>query len=168
MKLFLAVILIIVTITGCIENHRIIDCADDKEPEICCYEKNKNEPIDNCIGSWKLVNDSCSYVCESKDEIVFPSEEDEYYKIIYENNTLFYEAIITKPTPCHNIEVNEKIINRTSVQVTIDMQIKSYKGVCIQVLKEEKVSGEIYVANLTYASLYLDGDLKYSQKINSK
>jgi len=73
------------------------------------------------------------------------SESDSRTTIDYSDGKLSYSHVVTKPTPCYLVEVEELIMESFPVQVRINLNVveNPETQVCIQVLTDETVTGEI-------------------------
>ena len=63
------------------------------------------------------------------------------YSVHYEAGDISYSATIFKPTPCHELEVNEQILESFPEQLRVDVVVKKTDGFCIQVIDEETIEG---------------------------
>jgi len=71
------------------------------------------------------------------------------YSVSYSQGKLSYFALVTKPTPCHLIEVGEAILESFPAQVHIKIDVVRDPEVelCAQVLTDELVTGEIDIGH---------------------
>jgi hypothetical protein len=68
-------------------------------------------------------------------------------EIVYADGVLRWAVEVEKPTPCHGVRVEERLLESYPVQVHVDLSIVSPPPgeVCIQVIAYEVVSGEIAI-----------------------
>lgn len=83
---------------------------------------------------------------EKIDDSRFEETTENVY-VKYENGMLSYKITIEKPTPCHIIVKDEKVMESYPVQVAVDLTFQSSNEICIQIISKETVEGEIYTGN---------------------
>ncbi len=107
---------------------------------------------------------SCS-IKEDLDDSKFEEISGNYY-VKYENGVLEYNALIEKPTPCHKIIKDEKIMESYPIQVVVDLNIKSSDEICIQVISEEKIEGIINTGHKPGSfTIRLNDEIVYSTNL---
>lgn len=83
----------------------------------------------------------CSPYCETPGGRKFEKQETEKYIVDFADSRLYYNFTVNKPTPCHEIFVDEQIMESYPVQVRIDVQVRDSGGMCAQVIQPENVTG---------------------------
>lgn len=99
-----------------------------------------------------------------------PGEMDKYF-VDYSDGTVIYNITQTKPTPCHEIIVDEQVMESYPVQIRLDIQIREPEEgtMCAQVIDTEKLSGKIEVGHKPgQFTVVVDGDEVYSSGFDSK
>lgn len=71
-------------------------------------------------------------------------ERGDGFQAHYENGALTYSATIMAPTPCHEVRVNELILESAPIQVRIEVDFTADpEEMCAQVITERTISGTI-------------------------
>ncbi len=113
--------------------------------------------IDGVLASEESVEEA-NGVPENDDGLVIGDED---FSAWYDDGLFRYFARIEKPTPCHQLEVEELIMESYPVQVrvNIDITYPDPELVCIQVIDVEEVHGSIDIDHVPASfSLYVNGE----------
>ncbi len=65
------------------------------------------------------------------------------YIVYYTEGDIVYNLTQTKPTPCHEIILDEQIMESYPEQIRLDIQIRDTGEICAQVISEEQLDGRI-------------------------
>ena len=87
------------------------------------------------------------------------------YYIKYENGVLEYSAKVTKPTPCHKVDIKEFIMESYPVQVEVSIEVLPDDSgmACVQVIDEETVEGTLEIGHKPGSfAIKLNGGRVYS------
>ncbi len=77
----------------------------------------------------------------------------------YEGDVYKYSGTVEKPTPCHKIQTDIVIKESYPEQVDIKITTTASDQICVQVISEEEISGEIKVSEDAVIDIYLNGEL---------
>lgn len=89
----------------------------------------------SCSTEKTVIDDGQTEITSDKVSVSYDSE----------SNMLSYAVEISKPTPCHEVDVTENIMESYPVQVQVSIDIKQPEGdqMCIQMIEMQTVEGEI-------------------------
>jgi len=94
----------------------------------------------------KLVEDKDDFFID--DDYFF--EDTGTYSVKYENGILEYSALVTKPTPCYEVDVQEFIMESYPVQVESLIEVSAPEPsdiMCIQVVDEELIERSLDIGH---------------------
>lgn len=77
----------------------------------------------------------------------------------YADNAFAYNGTVQKPTPCHSVETDLRIMESFPEQVELDINVVPTDEICAQVIDEEELSGEITVSEYASIRVYLNGEV---------
>ena len=109
------------------------------------------------------MNEVASFtVGSSLDEEELSEPVDRQYDRVsttYEDGVLHYSFTVMKPTPCHEVHVEEVILESYPAQIVLNARITDSGEMCIQVIDEELITGEIEIDHEpSLVSLRVEGE----------
>ncbi len=141
-------------------------CAQVITPEEISREVEMEMPmtilvyIDGVLASEESVEEANGI--PSNGDIVDIGEEG--FSVWYDNGFLRYSAVIEKPTPCHELDVEEMLLESYPVQVSVNVDIYNPdpEQVCVQVVDVVELEGTIEIDHVPASfSLSIDGEEVY-------
>ncbi len=84
----------------------------------------------------------------------------------YANGAYSYSATIQKPTPCHTVESDVIVRESLPEQVDVRFVVKDSGEMCIQVIDEETVTGEILVSEAALIRVFVNDQVQAGQGVN--
>lgn len=96
-----------------------------------------------------------------------PPEDRVDIKFSYREGAYIYSGIIQKPTPCHKVESEVVVRESFPEQVDLRLTVKDSGQNCIQVIKEEAVTGEIRVSSEALIRVFLNDRIQTGQGVNN-
>ena len=85
------------------------------------------------------------------------------FSAYYEDGVLHYQGVIEKPTPCHEITVDESPGGITRIDFTTTMP--GLDEICAQVITPEEISNSIEMGKPDTIVVYLDGVLVHEESV---
>ena len=85
----------------------------------------------------------------------------------YEDGKYLYTGTVQKPAPCDSVEVDAVIRESFPEQVTLQITTQASDQICIQVISEEEIEGEIQVSEQAMIEVTYNGDVVESEGVNN-
>ncbi len=137
------------------------NCEFDACPAVV---KNKCAEDTKDCGNGIVVSRNYDKGCEFD---ACPFQVDQNFESYYRDGKVSYTAKITKPTPCHKLNVTEQILESYPVQIRIDVEKINPPAntFCAQVLDDEIISGGIILDHKPGSlTVFYEGIVLYSEK----
>lgn len=86
------------------------------------------------------------------------SSSDAKIDLYYVNAKYIYFGTVTLPNPCYKVTVSSTIAESFPEQVTLNIVTQASDEICIQVIDERKIAGEIEVSEGAKFTILLNGE----------
>lgn len=145
-KIFLIVFLVsLIFVFACSQDEEAVDVVDD------IFDDSPDEVLDDFEDETDIIDDVPDETNEESGEDFFNYIES--VNTEFSDGVLYYEILVAKPTPCHEIDLVEEYDDGV---LTITLSFVSTDEICAQVITPENITGEFKAESEPDVLVFLD------------